>query len=182
MNAMTERPASDRNLRPVRPAAHRRRVSTARRRAARGRVVRQSSATQHPPRLRKRGEGFHALHRHCPAGGISHRDARASHRLARRAGAARAWRQRRSGTGWRRSLRCSNISATRTPSPITRSKASSGQGRKAAKARPRRSAIIRRASCWTRRRRHNQEQARPRHPLHAAVSRACGARNCASSR
>jgi hypothetical protein len=52
-----------------------------------------------------------------------------------------------SGTGWRRSRRCSNISATRTPSPIIRSKASSGRGRKAAKARRRRSAITRRASC-----------------------------------
>ena len=88
----------------------------------------------------------------APAGGISHRDARAHHRLARRAGAARRLAAARSGTGSRRSRRCSNISARRTPSPITRSKASSGRGRKAAKARRRRSAITRRASCWTRRR------------------------------
>ena len=60
------------------PAADRRRVPPARRRAARGRVVRQSQQPEHPPRLRKRGEGFHALRRHPPAGGISHRDARAS--------------------------------------------------------------------------------------------------------
>ena len=39
---------------------------------------------QHPARLRKRDEGFHAVHRHRPAGGISHRDPRARHRLARR--------------------------------------------------------------------------------------------------
>ena len=69
--------------------------------------------------------------------------------------------------------RCSNISARRTPSPIIRSKASSGRGPRAAKARRRRSAIIRRASCSTRPGRgHDQEQARPRHPVDAAVSRA----------
>ena len=116
---------------------------------------------------------LHALHRHRAAGGISHRDARACHRLARRPGAARRLAAARSGTGSRRSPRCSNISARRTPSPITRSKASSGRRRKAAKARRRRSAITRRASCWTRPQADtHQEQARPRHSLHAAVPRA----------
>jgi C4-dicarboxylate-specific signal transduction histidine kinase len=46
--------------------------------------------------LRKRSEGFHALRRDGATRGISHRHARACHRLARRAGAARPRRQHHS--------------------------------------------------------------------------------------
>ena len=52
----------------------------------------------------------------------------------------------RSGIASRRCRRCSNISAKKTRSPTTRSKASSGRRPRAAKARRRRSATIRRAS------------------------------------
>ena len=55
----------------------------------------------------------------------------------------------RSGTAWRRCPRCSSISARKTPSPTTRSRASSGPASRAAKARPRRSATTRPASCST---------------------------------
>ena len=85
-----------------------------------------------------------------PAGGISHRDPRAHHRLARRAGAPRAWRQHDPAPARVARLAVRISLRARTPSPITRSKASSGRGRKAAKARRRRSAITRRASCSTR--------------------------------
>ena len=68
------------------------------------------------------------------------------------AGAARAWRQHDPppARGARLAVRISL--RARTPSPTTRSKASSGRRRKAAKARRRRSAIIRRASCCRARR------------------------------
>ena len=56
-------------------------------------MVRQHQQPAHPPRLRKRGEGLHALRRHFPSGGIPHRDPRASDRLARRAAPARARRR-----------------------------------------------------------------------------------------
>ena len=59
-------------------------------------------------------------------GGIPHRDPGARHRLARRPGASAISAAPRSGIASRRCRRCSNISAKRTPSPITRSKASSG--------------------------------------------------------
>jgi hypothetical protein len=49
-------------------------------------------------------------------------------------------------------VRCSNICARKTPSPIIRSKALNVQGRKAAKARRQPSATIRRASCSMHRR------------------------------
>ena len=52
-------------------------------------MVRQHQQPSHPPLLRKRGEGFHALRRHFPSGRIPHRDPRASDRLARRAAPAR---------------------------------------------------------------------------------------------
>jgi integrase/recombinase XerD len=57
---------------------------------------------------------------------------------------AAAWAAPRSGTGWRHSPRCSSICVTKTPSPIIRSKASSGRRPKAAKARRRHLATTRR--------------------------------------
>jgi integrase/recombinase XerD len=47
-------------------------------------VARQSQQPEHKTRLRERGPRLHAVHRHRPAGGIPHRDARAHRRLARR--------------------------------------------------------------------------------------------------
>jgi len=41
-------------------------------------MVRQPEQPQHAARLRERREGLHALHRHCAAGGVSHRHARPS--------------------------------------------------------------------------------------------------------
>jgi hypothetical protein len=135
----------------------------------------------HPPRLRKRGEGLHALHRHRRP--EEFRTVTRAHIIAwrdelRRRGLGGA----RSGTGWRRSPRCSNISARRTPSPTTRSKASSGRRRKAAKARRRRSAITRRASCSSARRTTRSRASATAPSCRRCCSTRCGARSCASSR
>ena len=125
---------------------------------------------------------LHAVHRHRPAGGIPHRDARAHHRLARRPGAARAWRQhdpapaRGAGLAVRISLR----EKRRHPQPGQRRGAA--EDRKAAKARRRRSAIIRRASCWRRRRRTPSRASATAPFCRRCCSTRCGARNCASSR
>ena len=86
----------------------------------------------------------------------------------------------RSGTGSRRSLRCSSISATEMPSRIIRSRASNARRRKAAKARHRRSAITRPASYWQ----HPQTDS-PRASATVPSSRRCcsmrcGERSCAS--
>ena len=92
----------------------------------------------HAPRLRKRGAGLHALHRHRAAGGISHRDARAHHRLARRPerGARRGGMERaRSGTGSRRSpslfeYLCEKNAVTHNPvKGVERPKTESGEGK-----------------------------------------------------
>jgi hypothetical protein len=86
----------------------------------------------------------------------------------------------RSGTASRRWRRCSNISARKAPSPITRSKASSGRRRKAAKARRRRSATTRRANCWQHqtRTRSRASATAPSYPR--CCSTRCAARNCVS--
>ena len=49
-------------------------------------MVRQYPQPQHKARLRERDPGFHAVHRHRPAGRIPHRDPGPRHRLARRRG------------------------------------------------------------------------------------------------
>ena len=97
-------------------------------------MVRQPHQPRHPARLQKHHPGFHALHRHRPARGISRRHPRACHRLARRPRASRARRPHTSGTGWRPCHRCSSISATKnavTHNPVKgvkRPKAESGEG------------------------------------------------------
>ncbi len=88
----------------------------------------------------------------------------------------------RSGIATRHCRRCSNISAKKTPSPTIRSKASSGPEPRAAKARRRRSAIIRRVSCS----RHpamkrSRRKREPRSCRRCSITR-CAARSCASSR
>ncbi len=56
-------------------------------------MVCQSEQPPDPARLRERGQRFYAFCRRRAAGRVSHGDARPHHRLARRLGAARAWRQ-----------------------------------------------------------------------------------------
>ena len=138
---------------------------------------------QHAARLRERREGLHAVHRHRAAGGIPHRDPRARHRLARRAGARRGARRQHDPAPARVARLAVRISVrARTPSPTTRSKASSGRGRKAAKARRRRSATTRRASCWPRRRPTPSRASATAPSCPRCCSTRCGARSCASSR
>ena len=138
-----------------RPAAERSLVLPACRRFTRGEVVRQPQQPERPACLRARRRRLHALRRHRPAGGVPDRHQCPHHRLARRAGAARPWRQHDPARP-----RCSSICATATPSPTTRSRACNGRGPKAAKARRRRSVTTRQASClggtWDG---HRQEQA-----------------------
>ena len=63
-----------------------------------------------------------------------------------------------------------------------RPKASSGRGQKAAKAKRRRSAITRRASCWPRRRKTPSKASATGPSCPRCCSTRYGARNCASSR
>src|SRR5271165_1533502 len=78
-----------------------------------------------------------------------------------------------SGTGWRRSHRCSNISVRRTPSPTIRSRAWSDRRPRAAKARRRRSAITRPASCL-----RHRLTTRSRASATALFSRRCCSTRC----
>ena len=135
-------------------------------------MVRQHQQPAHPPRLRKRGEGLHALRRHFAPGGIPHRDPRASDRLARRAAPARARRRDDpapaglAGLAVRISLR----EERRHPQPGQRRRAAEDRKRRrqdAGDRRPPGARPARRA-----RRGHRQEQARPRRPVDAAVPRA----------
>ena len=87
-----------------------------------------------------------------------------------------------SGIASRRCRRCSNISAKKTPSPITRSKASSGRKPRAAKARRRRSAITRPVSCSPHpAMKPSRRSATAPSCRRCSITR-CAARSCASSR
>ena len=103
----------------------------------------------------------------------------ASDRLARRAAPASS-AARPSDTVWRRSPRCSSISARRMPSPTIRPKASSGRRPRAAKARRLRSAIIRRTSCSRRPARTPSRASVIVRSCRSCCSRPCAARNDAS--
>ena len=98
-------------------------------------MVRQHPQPQHPARLRKRDPGFHAVHRHRPAGRIPHRDPRACHRLARRPRAARELggatiRHRLAALSSLFEYLCEKNAVTHNPvKGVKRPKAESGEGK-----------------------------------------------------
>ena len=137
---------------------------------------------QHPPRLRERGAGLHALRRHRPAGGIPDGDAGPRHRLARRADRARAGRQhhpapaRLAGLAVRISVR----QERRDPQPGQRRRAAEDGERRRQDAGDRRSPGPRAAGgpCG----RHASRASAIAPSSRPCCSTRCGARNCASSR
>ena len=174
---MIRHPAADQNH-PDRAAPDRRRVSPARRRPARDRVVRQYPQPQHPPRLRERDRRFHAVHRHRPAGRIPHRDPGACHRLARRPRTARTLGGSHDPAppgGAVVAVRVSLREERRHPQSGQRRQAPEGRERRRQDAGDRRPSGPRAArgpGKTPRRRRNHQGEARPRHPVDPALSRA----------